>query len=141
MQDSRNITKALINRSAICYNRSMETYYKAINLTTGQIIADKVKIAQDFKSRSVGLLNRTSLGDGEALLIKPCNSIHMFFMKFPIDVVFLNKNGNVVKTKKSLLPWRLAQCLISNMTLELKAGTIDRCSIKTGDSIKFESIL
>jgi len=112
------------------------TTYKAVNLATGQVIADKVKIAQDYKSRSVGLLNRASLTSGEGLLIKPCNSIHTFFMRFPIDVLFLDRKGKVVKVRKSLGPWRLCAASKSGyMTLELMDKALDMVRVSIGDSI------
>lgn len=108
-------------------------------MSTGEVIADKAKIAEDFKSRSVGLLNRVSLEEGEALVIKPCNSIHTFFMKFPIDVVFLDKRGTVVKLVKSLLPWRLSACIPNGcMVIELMSGSLQKITIKHGDLIKIE---
>jgi uncharacterized membrane protein (UPF0127 family) len=115
-----------------------EKYYQAICLRTGQIVADKVKIARDFKSRSVGLLNRDSLGPDEGLLIKPCNSIHTFFMKFPIDVVYLDRKGKVLKIKHSLAPWRLSNCPFGYMTLELCKNRIIATGIKQGDIIKID---
>ncbi|MFH0940756.1 MAG: DUF192 domain-containing protein [Candidatus Omnitrophota bacterium] len=112
-------------------------FYKAVNTTTGEVIADKVRIAQDFKSRSIGLLDRHSLNENEALLIKPCNSIHTFFMKFPIDVLFLSKEGNIVKIAHSLKPWRLSGCMIGCfMVLELQAGKIAKTTIKIGNLIE-----
>lgn len=120
-------------------DHAANVYHKAINLSTGEVIADKVKIAQDFKSRSIGLLNRTSMGEEEGLLIKPCNSIHTFFMKFPIDVLFLDKNGKIVKLKTSMRPWRLADCLLKAfMTLELSPGKIIKTKLKPGDLIRID---
>ena len=118
----------------------METrFFKAINRTLGKVVADKVRIAQDYRSRSMGLLNRASLEAGEGLLIKPCNSIHMFFMRFPIDVVFLDKNSRVVKVKTGLKPWRLCSCHWKGyMTLELKNSTVRDDSVRIGDTIDFE---
>jgi uncharacterized membrane protein (UPF0127 family) len=111
-------------------------YFKAINLATGHVIADKVKIAQDYRSRSIGLLNRTSFSREEGLLIKPCNSIHTFFMKFPIDVLFLDKKGKVVKIRKSLVPWRLcAATKRGYMTLELMDKALDAVQVNVGDPI------
>ena len=116
-----------------------DRFYKIINTRTGAIIAEKAKITQNFKERSIGLLNRKSLEPGEALLIKPCNSIHTFFMRFPIDVAFLNKEGNVVGIVKNMAAWRLASCIFKGyMTLELPVGSIDIQGIKIGDSIRFE---
>ncbi|OIO36833.1 MAG: hypothetical protein AUJ74_00975 [Candidatus Omnitrophica bacterium CG1_02_44_16] len=112
-------------------------YHKAINVTTGEIIADNVRIAQDFMSRSIGLLNRQNLNENEALLIKPCPSIHTFFMKFPIDVLFLSKEGNIVKIAHSLKPWRLSGCLLGCfMVLELPPGKVLKTTIKLGNVIE-----
>ena len=114
--------------------------FKARNLTTNEIIADKVRIANDFKSRSIGLLNRSSLGAGEGLLIKPCNAIHTFFMKFPIDVLFLDSNGKIVKIVRSLKPWKLCVPVIKGyMTLEIPDNSIDKINVKIGDLIEFEN--
>lgn len=112
-------------------------YYKAVNTTTGEVIADKVTIAQDFRSRSIGLLNRQSLNENEALLIKPCTSIHTFFMKFPIDVLFLSKEGKVIKIEHSLKPWNLSGCLLGCfMVLEIQPGKLAKTAIKLGNSIE-----
>ena len=111
--------------------------YKAINLATGEVIADRVRIAQDFKSRSIGLLDRHSVNENEALLIKPCSSIHTFFMKFPIDVLFLSKEGKIVKIAHSLKPWRLSGCLLGCfMVLELQPGKLAKTTIKIGNLIE-----
>ena len=112
-------------------------FYRAVNRRTGEVIAKKVRIAQDFKSRSVGLLNRQSMGEDEGLLIKPCNSIHTFFMKFPIDVLFLSESSAVVKAVHNIGPFRLSASHIKGyMTLELAAGVIQKFDIKTGDIIE-----
>jgi uncharacterized membrane protein (UPF0127 family) len=112
---------------------------RIINLRTGGVVAAKAKIARDFKSRSVGLLNRAELAEDEALLIYPCNSIHTFFMKFPIDVAFLDKNHKVVRIVKDLKPWRLRSCHIkARSTLEMNSGSISRNDIHVGDLINFE---
>ena len=116
-----------------------DTFYKAINAATGQVIASRVKIAQDFKSRSIGLLNRISLDEDEALLIKPCNAIHTFFMKFPIDVLFLDKKGKIVKIRHSLQKSRFSgNMLRAYMTLEMAPGKLRKIQINQGDIIKFE---
>lgn len=110
--------------------------YKAVNLANGHIIADNVKVAQDYLSRSIGLLNRSSLSKGEGLLIKPCNSIHTFFMKFPIDVLFLDKQGRVVKIMRSLGPWRLCAAARNGyMTLELKDEALRTVGVSVGDVV------
>jgi uncharacterized membrane protein (UPF0127 family) len=114
-----------------------DKFYKAINATTGEVIAARVKIAQDFRSRSIGLLNRSSLDEDEGLLIKPCNSIHTFFMKFPIDAIFLDRKGVIVSVATDLQPWRLAFSMLRGfMVLELPAGKIGKTALKLGNSIQ-----
>ncbi len=111
--------------------------YRAINRRTGQIIAGKVRVAQDLKSRHIGLLDRDRMGEDEGLLIKPCNSIHTFFMKFPIDVLFLDRKGRVVKAAKDIKPFRLNSCHIKGyMTLELYSGVLSKNDVIVGDLIE-----
>ena len=64
-------------------------------------------VADTFWKRSVGLLGRAQLKAGQGLLLRPCGSIHTCFMRFPIDIVFLNANNQVVKTRQNVAPWRL----------------------------------
>ena len=131
--------KATTGKCTLGKQESLEDrFYKITNLRNGKVIAGRARIARDFKSRSKGLLNRKSLEKGEALLIKPCNSIHMFFMRFPIDVVFLDKKAKVVKVVKALKPWKLANCFMGYMALELPTKTIDEMDIKLSDFMKIE---
>jgi uncharacterized protein len=112
---------------------------KIINQRNGHTVASQAKIARDLLSRSVGLLNRAELSDDEALLIYPCNSIHTFFMKFPIDVAFLDKNHKVVKIVENIQPWRLQSChFIAKSTLEMTNGSMSRKGLKIGDLLVFE---
>ena len=69
---------------------------KIINISKNTILADKAEMADTFFKRLIGLLNRKSLGKGEALILSPANCIHSFFMRFSIDVLFLDKSNKVV---------------------------------------------
>jgi len=71
---------------------------KIINETKGTVLAENVIVANTFFGRIIGLLNRSEILPGEALLIRPCNSVHTFFMKFPIDVVFVSKDHRILIT-------------------------------------------
>ena len=113
-------------------------YYTIFNSATGEVIADKVIIAQDFASRSIGLLNRTGLSKGEGLVIDPCSSIHTFLMKFPIDVLYLDKNSRIIKIVTDLKPWRLSQALFAQKVVELESGAIAKLRIKCGDIVKIK---
>ena len=81
-------------------------------------------------------MGRRSLEPGHALLIKPCSSIHTFFMRFPIDVVFVDKNRRVVKTAGHVKPWRiLLGGKGAHAVIELPAGALDTTEIKSGDQL------
>ncbi len=115
--------------------------YKAIVEESGKILADKIAIADSLGARAKGLLGKKELDDGQGLLIRPCSSIHMFFMKIPIDVLFLAKDGRIIKVAKGLRPWRLCGCWIGcYMVLELKKGTIDIIEDIMGKHIKLVKI-
>jgi len=84
----------------------------------------------------VGLLNKKSLSRGEALVISPCNSIHMFFMRYPIDVVFINKNDEVVGLVKNIQPFCLSPIFWgAQSAIELPTGTIDYFKVSMGDKM------
>jgi hypothetical protein len=107
---------------------------KIINVTKNTPVADNLKIASSFLSRSKGLLGRKSLNPAEGLLLKPCNSIHMFFMRFAIDVVFLSPEHVVLKAIQEIKPWRLSPLVRgAQEALELPVGTIVSAQIEPGD--------
>lgn len=113
--------------------------YRAVNVTTGRTLVERVGIAQDFKSRSIGLLGRQGLDKDEGLLIKPCNSIHTFFMKFSIDAIFLDKSGHIVKIATGIKPWRLCGAILTGyMVLETSAASQAKELSSLGDMIEFK---
>jgi uncharacterized membrane protein (UPF0127 family) len=83
-----------------------------------------------------GLLGKRGLSAGEGLLIQPAPSIHTFFMRFPIDVVFLAKNGEVMKVAPNVGPWRMRSCRRAFAVLELPAGQAEVRGIKVGEHIE-----
>lgn len=92
---------------------------------TGTVIARRVTQATTIVSRLLGLMFQKDLGEFDGLLLQPCNSIHTFFMRFPIDVVFLSANNEVVKVIRAMPPWRLSWLYLRAVkTLELRAGTL-----------------
>lgn len=91
-----------------------------------------VKIADNIARRTVGLLFKKELNQ-EALILYPCNSIHMFFMKFPIDVVFLSKEKEIVRCIEHLKPWKVSPFVKeSYYVLELPLGTINFYNLRKG---------
>ena len=92
------------------------------NTRTGAVVASQLEAAFDSKTRNRGLLGRTGLPAGTALVIAPCNSVHTFFMKFTIDVIFVARNGTVRHISRGLRPWRLAASPRSYAVVEMAAG-------------------
>lgn len=81
-----------------------------------------VEVADTFLRRLVGLLGRAGLPPGNALLIRPCSSVHTCFMRFPIDVVFVDSDLTVLRVAAGLKPWRMAWCPGAAAVLEMGAG-------------------
>jgi uncharacterized membrane protein (UPF0127 family) len=112
---------------------------KVTNATKGTVVADDVRIARSMWSRFWGLMGRKSLPDGQGLLLDPCSSVHMFFMRFPIDVVFLDRENKVVKVVSELKPYRTALGgRASKKALELPARSAERARIEPGDVLTLE---
>ncbi|MBB6453318.1 hypothetical protein HNQ94_001766 [Salirhabdus euzebyi] len=97
----------------------------------------RIDIADTFFKRVRGLMFKKELV-GEGLHIEPCNSIHMCFMKFPIDVVMLDKNKEVVFIKADVKPWRIIPPVKeAYSTLELPVGSIQKYKIDKGQRLNF----
>jgi uncharacterized membrane protein (UPF0127 family) len=89
------------------------------------VVIPDLEIARSSWSRFVGLMGRRELPAGHALWIEPCNSIHMFFMRFAIDVLFLDREGRVKRVLLKLKPWRVSPIVFGSRTVvELPAGTL-----------------
>lgn len=106
------------------------------NLSRGTVLAVRLEAAHTGPSRRKGLLGRAGLEPGEGLWISPCESVHTFFMKFPIDLVYLDRNHQVKKVRNDLGPWRLSGCLAARSVLELPAGTIRESRTERGDAVE-----
>ena len=102
----------------------------------GDPVADRCEIAETPRSRLKGLLGRSRLERGEALLIRPTWSVHTFFMRFPIDVVFVDRRLRVVAVAPHLRPWRAAARRRAHAVLELAAGEAARRGLETGTSLR-----
>jgi len=110
-----------------------------LNTTKNTIIAQNGTVADTFLSRMAGLLNRKSLPAGEALVITRCQSIHMFFMRFSIDVIFVDKNDHVVGLIERIKPFRLSPIFFqSQYAIEVSEGVIEQTKMSVGDKIKIE---
>lgn len=109
------------------------------NRTRNSVLADSAEIADTSAKRRKGLLGRDYLPDGHALWIVPCESIHTFGMKFPIDVIYLDRNHRVSKVRLAMVPWRMSMCLVADSVLELPAGVISKTSTQPGDLLEMIS--
>jgi uncharacterized membrane protein (UPF0127 family) len=98
-------------------------------------LATHVEIALDSASRKRGLLGRTSLAPGHALVIAPSNGVHTFFMKFPIDIVFVARDGTVVKIAPAVKASRIAFAWRGFAVIELAAGAADAVALAMGEKI------
>ena len=101
----------------------------------GSVICERCVVADRILPRMKGLLGKRELVAGEGLLIQPAPSIHTFFMRFPIDVVFLAKNGKVMKVAANVGAWRMRSCRRAFAVLELAAGEAERRGITVGDQV------
>jgi len=109
---------------------------KAVNLRNEKILATNVKVADTIFTRMKGLLGKKELPQGEALWIKPCFSVHTFFMQFPIDVLFLNNKNEVIASVSNLLPNRVTRLYPQSFSvLELPIGIIDASDTTIGDKV------
>lgn len=111
---------------------------KVFNLTRHRQVGDLVQLAGNNQSRRKGLLGRESLGAGEGLWIVPCEAIHTFWMRFPIDLIYLDRRHHVIKTRSGIPPWRLSACLRAHSVLELPAGTVRDTQTMRGDRLALD---
>jgi uncharacterized membrane protein (UPF0127 family) len=109
--------------------------YALVNERTGQILASAVDIAGTSETRRRGLLGRDSLDPSEALIIAPCSAIHMFFMRFAIDAVFVERDGRVRKIVHDLRPWRIALSFGAYAVVEMSSGAVARSDVEVGDRL------
>lgn len=117
-------------------------YTKIVNLTKQKTIIDRAEVAETFFSRAKGLLGRKKFIPGEALVITQCSGIHMFFMRFPIDAVFVGIDRRVIRIIKGLKPWQVVPVVWgSSYVIELPAGFATEEVVNTGDIIELVALI
>lgn len=115
--------------------------HRIVNLRNGAELASTARIADSFMSRTVGLLGRFTLPEGHALLIPGCRMVHMFFMRFPIDVLFCTAEHVVLDMQHNLRPWRVSRYVFgARSVLELPAGVLESADVRIGDRLKVEPL-
>ena len=108
------------------------------NTDRGSVLGETIEVADSAIRRVKGLLGRECLEDGQGLLFKQCASLHTFFMRFPIDVLFVDKSGKVLKVADGVKPFKLvAAPLKAYYAIELPAGAVSRSKTRTGDRLSF----
>lgn len=107
----------------------------ALRRENGSIVCERCVLADTALARMRGLLGRRELPSGEGILLKPASSVHMAFMRFPIDAVFLDGDSRVVKVAADLQPWRVAGARGSKAVLEIPAGEASRRGLSVGDRL------
>ncbi len=123
----------------------MTNLMRALNQTRGTVLCERVEDAGGLSGQSRGLLGRDGLEPGSGMLFEngrfmPVMWMHMFFMRFAIDIVFLGRGDKVIKINRSLKPWRVSSVVFgARKALELPAGAADGATTQVGDQIQFES--
>lgn len=106
----------------------------ALATAGGAVVAAHLEAAVDSASRRRGLLGRDSWVDS-ALVIAPCNAVHTCFMRFAIDILFVNRSGTIVSMRRAVPAWRIACSWRAYATIELPAGTAERVGLRVGDQL------
>jgi uncharacterized membrane protein (UPF0127 family) len=109
---------------------------RVVNITRNTEVATHAEVAASGIKRSKGLLGRKSLSRGGGMWILPCEAVHTFFMQFPLDLIYLDRNHCVKKVRSSVSPWRVSACFSAHSVLELPSGTIRESQTQVGDSIE-----
>jgi len=114
--------------------------FQMIRKNDETIVLSNGVLARDFYTRLRGLIGRTELNRGEGMLFPKCNSVHMWMMKIPIDVIFLTRNGEewkIAALHPSVKPWKFLPiaCMKASDTLELSSGAIEELGLEKGQTL------
>ena len=124
-----------------------EQWLRALNQSRGTVLCARLENAGGVAGQSKGLLGRDGLEPGAGMLFEnsrftPMMWMHMFFMRFTIDIVFLSRGDKVIRISRQLRPWRVSAMVFgARRALELEAGAAEKSSTQVGDQIKFETIV
>jgi hypothetical protein len=109
------------------------------NTSRNTVIGESIDVAETASQKVKGLLGRDGLDEGHGLLFRGAGSLHTLFMRFPIDIIYTDKQGKVVKTAHAVKPFKLvAAPLRCDCAIELPAGVIAASDTRVGDYLKFE---
>ena len=110
------------------------------NQTRQNVLASAADVADTSVKRRTGLLKHKNLEPGDGLWIVPCESVHTFFMRFAIDLIYLDKQRKIRKLRRAVPPWRISACFAAHSVLELPAGTIAETGVAVGDQLSIETL-
>lgn len=111
-----------------------------VRTESGKVVCERCEVPESSFGRARGLLGRDGLEPDGGMLIDRAGSVHMFFMRFPIDVVFLARDRTVVGVRHRLAPWRVAGARHAVASLELPAGRAAEVGVEKGDVLVFEGL-
>lgn len=107
------------------------------NVSRGTVLGNAIDKADTSGARNKGLLAHRGLEPGTGLWIVPCEGVHTFFMKFAIDIVYIDRKKRVRKAVRNLVPWRMSLCLPAHSVIELPVGVIEATGTQAGDQLEF----
>jgi len=109
------------------------------NASRDTVIGEAIEVAKTASQKVKGLLGRECLEEGQGLLFKGAGSLHTLFMRFPIDIIYTDKKGKVVKLAEAVRPFKVVTApLRCHYAIELPAGAIPASKTQTGDLLEFE---
>lgn len=115
-------------------------YFKIVNQDTHTVVCAKARKALTFFQRLCGLMMKASMSPEEALIFYRARSIHTFFMRFPIDIIFLDKNMHVIRICNTLDAFRVVFCKDAFCTIECLGGLASAKGIAQGQALTFENV-
>ncbi len=118
--------------------RSNDSVVQVSNVTRGTAVASNVRVARSMLARGRGLMFESGLAPDAGMLIEPCSSIHMFFMRFALDVLYVDRNDRVVRAQRGIKPWRVGPLHTrgARYVIELPVGTVERTASEVGDQLR-----
>ncbi len=110
-----------------------------VHVASGRLLAERLEKPRTFVGRGIGLMFRRALPAGHGMLIDPCNGIHMLFMRFPIDAVFLDRLDRVKRVYRRVPPWYGVVWIVwgAQKVVELPAGSLEGLELPAGEQLEF----
>jgi uncharacterized membrane protein (UPF0127 family) len=135
-----NPASRMLGKLAVGRRVRLDARQQVLNLTRGTVLAEQVEVADRGAKRRKGLLGRDGLGPGEGLWIVPCESVHTFFMRFAIDLVYVDRKLRVRMVRSGVPPWRMSACFTAHSVIELASGAALAAKTQVGDQLEFSSV-